>query len=329
MSEIILSIITSTYNRRGLLKKNIERMLECPLENIEFIIGDNASQDDTYEYLEGISDSRVSIYKNNENMGFENFWLLSSYAKGKYFMFINDRDYIEVADIIKLCNTLSKLKNVDFVSNEKRAYKTGYYRWKDALEIYFQSRHPGTIVYNNEFCKKHINSEVIRNYLLEQKPEKANNYLVLKILLNVDRVYVNSRYMINQPYNRERIAKVRKEYYKGCYVSLEYRMKEYDDWAIACYEYLCNSRIRKIMLAIYKDSLMTVTWEYYMSLKIPGFKKRTGMEEYEAQEWIKNGWKFFNHVIRSSDVKKFEINKEIIRLTILNYINTINKVLEN
>lgn len=323
-----LTLIISTCNRCQILKKNLEKMLRSRCMDVEFLICDNASADNTWKYLESIDDDRVFVQHNAVNYGFENFWLVSEGVKTKFFMFVNDRDYIEPYEIAVLVSMLQNMDDVDFISNEKRNLNAGYYTWKDALDIYFQSRHPGTLIYNTDFIKKYMDFGFIKTYLEQGRAELANNYLVFQILLNVQRIYVYGRNPINQPLNRERIPKVRKEYYKEPYISLVYREKEYDDWIIKGLEHINAERTKDIMLAIYKDSIMTVTWEYYFSLKIPGMARRNGCEEHKAKEWKKNGILFMQHVLGNKNFRKFGLDKEILKETWKNYKETLWKVME-
>lgn len=323
-----LTIIISSYNRCQILKRNLEKMLRSDCADVDFLICNNASEDNTWEYLQTINDSRVSVQQSAVNYGFENFWVVSENVKTKYFMFVNDRDYIEPHEISTISSMLQNIDDVDFVSNEKRNLIPGYYEWKDALDIYFQSRHPGTLIYNTKFIDKYMDRELIKTYLEQNRAELANNYLVFQILLNVQRIYVYGRNPINQPLNRERIPKVRKEYYKDPYISLEYREKEYDDWITKGLKHIDNIRTRDIMIAIYKDSLMTVTWEYYFSLKIPGMAKRNGYEGHRPEEWKKNGILFMNHVLRNKNFWRFGMNKKVLISTWKNYKETIWKVME-
>lgn len=328
MSEITLSIIISTYNRSALLKRNLERMLKCELDEIEFIVGDNASEDNTWEVIQQVRDSRVVKVQNERNYGFDNFWLLSFLANGKYFMFVNDRDFVKDEDIKYLCRTLNEIEPVDFVSNEKRAYAVGYYTWKDALDIYFQSRHPGTIIYNTKFCHKYLRKEKIKWYLSNERPEKAYDYLAFQLLLHVEKVYVFQKNVINQPFNREKIPQVRKEYYSSTFISVEYRIKDFYDWAAYSKKYISNERTRFILLAVFKDSIMTVTWEYYMSMRIPGFAKRVNYQNHTSREWLKNGLIFWGIIFFEPQFQVFKLHREINKIFINNFKSTMRKVLE-
>ena len=59
---VLLSIIISTYNRKELVVGNISKMLECNRRDIEFIVGDNASSDGTFEEFSKIKDDTISLY---------------------------------------------------------------------------------------------------------------------------------------------------------------------------------------------------------------------------------------------------------------------------
>jgi len=82
------------------------------------------------------------------------------------------------------------------------------------------------------------------------------------------------------------------------------------------------------MMAIYKDSIMTVTWEYYFSLKIPGMAERNGYRGHRPEEWKKNGILFMLHVLGNKNFQKFGLNKEIITVTWKIYKETLWKVME-
>ena len=126
MSGCVLSILISTYRRKELLQRNLEEMLACKDDRVEFILCDNASEDSTWEYMQSIKDSRVHKYRNEKNYGFENFWLISEYASGRYFMFVNDRDYIDPIDIRGLIRQLDSLEHYDFITHvEGKRYPAG------------------------------------------------------------------------------------------------------------------------------------------------------------------------------------------------------------
>ena len=66
-----ISIILPTYNRQKRLEKCLPSYLNTKLKNVEFIILDNCSTDETWNYLRKVSDrdSRIRLIKNPQNLG--------------------------------------------------------------------------------------------------------------------------------------------------------------------------------------------------------------------------------------------------------------------
>lgn len=106
MKNILLSICVPTYNRKMKLARLIEKVLAYRGNDIEVIISDNCSCDGTIEFLENIKDSRISILKNDRNIGDKNIWNCMNHAQGKYTMICLDKDYIEGKWLAKLINAL-------------------------------------------------------------------------------------------------------------------------------------------------------------------------------------------------------------------------------
>lgn len=302
-------------------------MLECECEDIEFIIGDNGSTDSTWSQLKEIKSCKVCIVHNDKNLGFENFWLLSRNARGKFFLFLNDRDYIDQYGLKSLVKLISTAPNYDFISCEWRLYKKGTYNARDALNIYFSSRHPGMLIYNSSFISKNIDRDYLELLLRNSQNSVANIYIVFQILQNVHIVYVHNNSFIIQPFNREKIPKKRKEYYDVPYVSLEYRNKEFVDWVKYANDMPDQKRSNEILLAMFKDSLMTVTWEFYISMKIPGFAKRNNFENHKYDEWLINGCAFTIHSLHNCFRYKRNIKKEMLILMLKNYYQCLKNLI--
>lgn len=319
MDRPILSVIISTHDRRELLIGNLCRMLRVGSDDIEFIVCDNGSTDDTWSELSKLSDPRLKKLRNTENYGFDNFWLTSFAANAPYFMFINDRDYICCPDLEWICEQLRQIEQVDLVSCDRGDFAVGYYPWKDAITLYFQSRHPGTLIYSSGFCRRVLKKEVFLEYLTTGRPQCANNYLVFQLLLNVTRIYALSTFLIVQPENREEIKKQRKEYYGSVYISPEYRIRDYHDWLAYAKGFSDNERTGCILRAIYKDSLRTVTLEYFYSLRIPRFRERNDCKQLRAGQWFANGIRFCREFYRfpslpDPDMRRFFLRETAVRL---------------
>lgn len=128
MNKILISIIVPVYNIEQYLTRGIESLLNQTLHNIEVILIDDGSTDNSRRICEeyGKKDRRISliVQKNfgvshARNVGIEN-------ANGDYIMFIDPDDEISLDMCEKLYSTMQKdncdlvLCNFYRIINEKR-----------------------------------------------------------------------------------------------------------------------------------------------------------------------------------------------------------------
>ena len=91
VNHIIATISILCHNHLEVTKKCIDSVLKNSPENIEVLITDNASTDETPSYLTKIKDKRVKIITNLDNVGFikaHNYNV--EIAIGKYFIALNN-----------------------------------------------------------------------------------------------------------------------------------------------------------------------------------------------------------------------------------------------
>lgn len=65
----LVSVILPTYNRAKTIDRAITSVLSQSYRNLELIIVDDASTDNTFEIVKGFSDSRIKYFKLNKNVG--------------------------------------------------------------------------------------------------------------------------------------------------------------------------------------------------------------------------------------------------------------------
>jgi glycosyltransferase involved in cell wall biosynthesis len=92
-----------TRNRSGYLMRAIESVLAQTYPEIEIVVSDNASDDDTWERLQEISDTRVRAIRQANNIGMVgNFNACLEAATGELFLMLSDDDLLEPTAIEKL-----------------------------------------------------------------------------------------------------------------------------------------------------------------------------------------------------------------------------------
>ena len=108
----LVSIVIPTYNRCYYLQQAIDSAVKQTYSNIEVIISDNCSIDDTQEIVESFLDSRIKYWQHPENIGmFANQIHGLKMAKGKYIASLHDDDMWESDFLAKLVPILEKNDN--------------------------------------------------------------------------------------------------------------------------------------------------------------------------------------------------------------------------
>lgn len=92
---MIISIIIPTRERANYLRESVQTAIQIPDPNIEIIVSDNASMDETKQVLTGISDPRVKHVNTVKRVSMrENFEFGMHNSSGDYVIFFGDDDGI-------------------------------------------------------------------------------------------------------------------------------------------------------------------------------------------------------------------------------------------
>jgi len=126
----LVTISIPTFNRGSKLNRAIKSALEQDYKNIEVIISDNASIDNTEEICTNHAkiDSRVIYIKQPLNKGpLVNYNTVLNQASGQYFMWLGDDDWIDSKYITVSLGILTYGANVSLVSGTPKYYKDSKY----------------------------------------------------------------------------------------------------------------------------------------------------------------------------------------------------------
>ena len=92
----LVSVLIPTYNRKEMLKRALDSVLQQTYKNIEIYVSDNASTDNTIELMHEYSnkDNRIIYSRREKNMGpMYNGSEAYNHLKGKYAIILCDDDY--------------------------------------------------------------------------------------------------------------------------------------------------------------------------------------------------------------------------------------------
>ena len=106
----LVTVAIPTFNRAALLRRALDSVLSQDYEHLEILVGDNASEDDTHLVRQGIGgDRRVRWMRHETNLGaLSNFEALLHEAKGHYFMWLADDDFLSPGYISRCVRRLSE-----------------------------------------------------------------------------------------------------------------------------------------------------------------------------------------------------------------------------
>ncbi len=126
-----VSVGLPTYNRAFTLEQTINTVLKQDYANIELVISDNASTDQTQAICEEFSykDKRVKYLRQKRNRGLTaNYEEVLNNSSGEFFMWIADDDWIDSSYISECLKALLKEKDLSLVAG-----KVIYYRQDNSV----------------------------------------------------------------------------------------------------------------------------------------------------------------------------------------------------
>lgn len=117
-----------TYNRAGRLVRAIESVLSQTHADLELLISDNASTDDTAQVCAryGREDARVRYVRHSQNVGLTaNFNSVFHEARGRYVMALADDDWLEPEYVQRCAEALSGRDDHVLVSGLANFFEDG------------------------------------------------------------------------------------------------------------------------------------------------------------------------------------------------------------
>lgn len=172
----IISFCIPTYNRAKLVESTVKKILEYSGNDIEVVVVDNNSPDNTQQRIKNINDSRISYYRNDKNLGASlNIIETFKRAKGEWIYTLSDEDFVTSDITEKLLKILSSnycsgvaviLGNLKKVYNDQHMkYLNAKYKKGDQaiVNVGFSHLYLSGILIN----KNYLDFEYLNNYTVE------------------------------------------------------------------------------------------------------------------------------------------------------------------
>src|SRR5688572_15067752 len=93
-----ISVLMAAYNAAPFIGEAIESILNQTYSNLELLIADDASTDNTVKLIRNFNDSRIKLYNNEKNIGHvKTHNKLMLLAEGDFVTFQDADDYSELS----------------------------------------------------------------------------------------------------------------------------------------------------------------------------------------------------------------------------------------
>ena len=137
----LVSICIPCFNFEKTIVQAIESAISQTYDNIEIIIVDDCSSDNSYEIVKNISDSRIKLYKNEKNLGMSQNWnKCVTYASGEYVHFLHGDDILLSDSINKKVNAAVSNDNIvlvfcatEIINSDNKTLMIRRYKNKDVM----------------------------------------------------------------------------------------------------------------------------------------------------------------------------------------------------
>ncbi len=125
----MISVCLALYNGEKYIIEQVKSILDELTENDEIIIVDDCSTDNSYNVVKNITDSRIKIIKNLQNLGVNGTFQNAIKASTGDYIFLSDQDDIWIEGRVKIMidsliksNALLLVSNYNTLINDKRIY---------------------------------------------------------------------------------------------------------------------------------------------------------------------------------------------------------------
>jgi putative colanic acid biosynthesis glycosyltransferase len=168
MDEIKITVVTVTYNAYDLLEKTIRSVINQTYGNIEYIIIDGDSTDNTSVLLEQYKhDIAVCVSEKDKGI-YDAMNKAIQLATGEWIIFINAGDFFASDNVIKKVFSEHNVTDYDFIY--------GQHIWNDGLTRDVVPNRPLELMWQR-ICFSH-QSLFSRASLMKERPYKLNYKIV-------------------------------------------------------------------------------------------------------------------------------------------------------
>lgn len=172
---MLITVITVVLNSENYIKQTILSVLEQTYEEIEYIIIDGQSIDNTLNIINQFNSSVIKLISEKDNGIYDAMNKAIRLANGEFVIFLNSGDFFVNKNVISSVVPILKKNNLDiFYSNIEIYHKNSYRVIKPGNLIHLAYKMP--FCHQSVFCKK----QYLINNLFSLNFKYASDYLFFR-----------------------------------------------------------------------------------------------------------------------------------------------------
>ena len=114
-----VSVVTASYNYQDYIKEAIQSVLNQTYKDLELIIVDDCSTDNSVQVINSYKDDRIKLFVNEKNLGLQKTVKRGiENASGEWIVFLESDDILKPDNIEKKVRIAQKYKDVNLIFND-------------------------------------------------------------------------------------------------------------------------------------------------------------------------------------------------------------------
>ena len=217
-NSLLISVIMSVYNDESNITDSVNSILFQTEENLEFLIIDDGSTDNTFELLNTFKDKRIKIFKNENNIGLtKSLNKLINSSKGEYIA-RQDSDDFSIQQRFQTQIEYIKDHNLDactsraLIKSKKRIIPRYSYYFPNSLVMKYKN----PFIHGSLMIKK---DTIMSVGLYNEKFKYAQDYKLFDDLINANYrigTIKEPLYYLNMENNISTLKLNEQQYYADC-----------------------------------------------------------------------------------------------------------------
>lgn len=216
-----VSIVIPTYNRANDLRRCLHSALAIDCDDMEIIVSDNASPDNTQEVIKEFNDPRIRAFRQKENIyGDPNFLFIIEEAAGEWIITLTDDDWILPQAVSVIRAAVAANPNVGFILSPLRQIDANNRLMGDHLALSVPQDNPGQpTLYSfpagpDSLCTLFWHGHIFTRWIMRKdiidlegykkqigKHAYAIMWMTSKALLNTDTIYTTHHVATHRVFN--------------------------------------------------------------------------------------------------------------------------------